>query len=165
MRIPLHGKKAAGRVALVDDEDYELVSPYRWHVWEGSLAAPRRPHARAHTPTVNGRRTSIRMHNLITGCVWVDHADGDSLNNQRYNLRTATRSQNGANRDSWDSVSPFKGVSWESRDSLWRVRITVAGITRSLGYFHDEGDAARAYDAAAVNAWGEYARLNFKEDT
>src|SRR5258708_9050696 len=59
--VPLHGKKAAGRVAVVDDEDYELVSPYRWHVLENP-----RP-GRINGPYAAAGHSHVLMHNLILG--------------------------------------------------------------------------------------------------
>ncbi len=166
MRIPLCGEKAAGRVALIDDEDYELVSQYNLFIWQKDQPGGRRskgPYARTKF-TQDGNRISVRMHNLIMGHAWVDHRNGNGLDNQKHNLRPATWILNGANRKPQvNSASRFKGVSWERRDSRWRARITAAGKTRNLGYFTAEEDAAHAYDAAAQTAWGEYARLNFPE--
>lgn len=157
--IPLGGKRAAGRIALIDDEDWNLVSPYRWWVQEQVRVGPRRhgPYAAATLP----QHQNIFMHNLILGHKRVDHADGDGLNNQRANLRIATRSQNGANSGPRRGTSQFKGVSWSRKDSSWRAQITVDRYMRFLGNFSDEEAAARAYDAAALAAWGEFAYLNF----
>lgn len=58
------------------------------------------------------------------------------------------------------TTSPYLGVSWFKRDSKWRAWINVGGRQRHLGYFHDEADAAEAYNAAALRHFGEYARLN-----
>lgn len=154
MTVPLSGKVAAGRVAMVDDADYELVMRYRWHVFEVERnGRPNGPYARSdHT----------FMHTLLTGWARVDHADLNGLNNQRLNLRSATIAQNNANQGvRLGSRSRFKGLTWKHRERLWQVRITVAGRRRSLGYFRDEEAAARAYDAAALMAWGEFAHLNF----
>src|SRR5580704_8392166 len=96
--VPLHGKKAAGRVALVDDEDYELVMQYRWHVWETPPTATRRgtgPYARANIGYGRSERRSAAMHCLIMGQRGIDHIDHDTLNNQRSNLRPASHRQNG----------------------------------------------------------------------
>jgi len=103
------------------------------------------------------------MHTLITGWARVDHADGDGLNNQRSNLREATSAQNAANsRPRTGGTSAFKGVCWVGgRRQCWTAQIRINRGTRFLGYFSDEVAAARAYDAAAVAAWGPFARLNF----
>ena len=151
MTVPLQGKIAAGRVALVDDEDYELVSRYRWN-------AARRSSRLYATTTL---AAPVLMHTLIMGQRWVDHIDGDGLNNQRSNLRLATQSQNSANTGSRGGTSRFKGVCWDPVNSRWVAQITTGNHARKLGRYMTEELAARAYDAAALAAWGEYARLNF----
>src|SRR5690242_1437897 len=93
MTVPLHGKKAAGRHALVDDEKYELVMQYRWCVWEVVRAPGRNPEG---PYAVN--QDAGRMHRLILpGHPVIDHRDGNGLNNQLYNLRPATPRQNARN--------------------------------------------------------------------
>lgn len=160
--VPLYGKYARGRVALVDPEDFDLVMQYRWYVKE--TARPRRPDGPYATanPYRNGRQRMVYMHNLIMGQIGIDHIDGNGLNNRRSNLRPATSSQNGANRSPVQRhSSQFKGVSWYSPLGKWKASIRHNGRTRHLGYFHDEVKAAKVYDAAAREAFGEYARPNF----
>jgi AP2 domain len=160
--VPLHGPKAAGRVARVDDQDYELVIQYRWNVWE--LVRPRCTYIYAITPgRKNGRQYGvIYMHKLITGYARTDHIDHDGLNNQRSNLRPATVAQNSANSGPDAGFSSvFKGVQRVKGGRSWVARIRIDGQLGYLGTFADEEAAARAYDAAAVAAWGDYAYVNF----
>jgi AP2 domain len=165
MTVPLHGKKAAGRVALVDDEDYDLVMQHRWFVSE------RVRKGRLHGPYVianswvGGTHSTIKMHSLITGWSMVDHQDHDGLNNQRSNLRPTTPSRNQRNgRARLNSTSRFKGVCWNSGRKKWLAQIRIDGRNRYLGLFSCEEDAARFYDMMAWEAWGEDACLNFPED-
>jgi hypothetical protein len=164
--VPLHGKKAAGRVALVDDEDYELVSQYRWQVKQASRPGSRDdgPYAITTITHADGRRSMVYMHILIMGHTGIDHRNGDGLDNQRGNLRAATNSQNAANQGPRAGTSRFKGVHLH-RGRKWLAYICVNGRQRHLGMFFREEDAARAYDAAAREAFGTFARLNFEEDT
>lgn len=154
--VPLGGSKAAGRVALVDEADYELAMQYRWHVFETERnGRPCGPYARS---------GHMFMHTLLTGSLYVDHADLNGLNNRRSNLRPATISQNNANqRPRLGAASRFKGVTLRRTDGYWQARIIVNGRRRSLGYFRDEEQAARAYDVAALEVHGEFAYLNFPE--
>lgn len=157
--VPLYGKKAAGRVAFVDDGDYDLVMQYRWHIQADKRAPGQLPHGPyARTNTGNGK--VMLMHTLITGWPLVDHQDHNGLNNRRSNLREATKAQNGANQ--WKRPgrsSRYKGVVWYR--NRWVAQIGVSGESRYLGRFLNEEDAARAYDAAALEAFGEYAYPNF----
>ena len=153
MTVPLGGKKAAGRVALIDDEDYELVSRHKWY----TLAYETWIYACATSPG-SGGSGKLRMHKLITGYPLTDHINGDGLDNRRSNLRPATVAQNNHNARGWsDSSSRFKGVTWHQRDRKWQAAIKVNGTSRYLGYFISEEDAAAAYAAAALEIQGEYA--------
>lgn len=159
--VPLVGKRAAGRVALVSDEDYDLVMGYRWyaHIVVKDGHRPVGPYAVTRVKR-GGRWTTIQMHMMITGWAMTDHIDHDGLNNQRFNLRPATKAQNSQNSRRWvNSSSQFKGVSRHA--DKWRARLRVEGETRFLGSFTSDVEAARAYDFAAVEAYGEYACINF----
>jgi len=94
----------------------------------------------------------------------VDHEDRNYLNNQRSNLRLATKSQNQANSNlRIDSTSGYKGVTWHVRIMRWQAKIQVRKTRIFLGYFKTPEEAARAYDKAAKRYFGEFANLNFKE--
>lgn len=99
---------------------------------------------------------------LVTGS-WperdIDHRDGDGLNNRWRNLREATSAQNSANRRlSRNNTSGAKGVSWRTDLGKWKATIEVARRRRHLGFFVDKADAAAAYEAAAMEHFGEFAR-------
>ena len=157
-QIPL-GK--SGKVALVDDADYPLISTLRW--WFD------RQNGVAKTMTVlDGKKVTILMHRLIMNPprnMDVDHKNHDQLNNCRSNLRVVTRRQNIHNRrkSKPNGTCPYKGVSWDVKSSKWKAQIKV-GKVYHLGDYPTPEDAARAYDMAARYHFGEYAYTNFQED-
>lgn len=161
--VHLGGKKAAGRVALVDDEDYDLVLPYNWYCVEVTTPGKRSgPYARTTVFSDTGKSGALFMHNLIVDYPKPDHIDGDGLNNQRSNLRRVSASQSAINRRTWGR-SAYRGVCWYRRYSKWNATITYRRKSRNLGYFASEEDAALAYDAAARELHGAFARLNFPD--
>jgi hypothetical protein len=102
------------------------------------------------------------MHRLITGWPLTDHKNHDTLDNQRYNLRPATKSQNSQNsRPRLETSSQYKGVCLVR--GRWRTYITLNAQRRWLGDFASELEAAFTYDEAARKLFGEYAYPNFAE--
>lgn len=141
-----------GYVALVDAADFDWLRGFSWQVHE-------RPHTQYATGRVGGRME--RMHRVILGAgsgVIVDHIDGNGLNNTRANLRFCTAAENARNMGCKNPAG-LKGV--RPRQDKWRAAIWLDGRQRSLGTFASVEEAARAYDAAAVSAYGDFARLNF----
>ncbi len=149
---------ANGMVAIVDDEDYQALAKWKW--------CYQKPRGRRRTGYAirkcEGR--TLGMHTAILGCPLIDHKDGDCLNNRRSNIRPATRGQNEQNKGKGTYrafTSRYKGVRWVERDKRWRATIKTDGRRIALGQFQSEEAAARAYDAAAREIFGEFARCNF----
>lgn len=148
---------------LISDVDYELVSQYRWRINERN--GSQQPYALASIKNEDGKWVSVYMHRLITNCpkeYKVDHRDRNSLNNQRGNLRITNFDYNNANRSGW-SLCGYKGVTRDGRKFRARIRDTDLGKDRELGRFLCPEEAARAYDLAAWERFGEFAYLNFPE--
>jgi len=92
----------------------------------------------------------------------LDHINHIKDDNRIENLRDVTNSQNHMNRSiQTGRTSQYKGVSWHKRDQKWMAQIKINGKKKYLGYFTIEEDAAKAYDKAALEHFGEYANLNF----
>jgi len=93
----------------------------------------------------------------------VDHIDGNTVDDRIENLRLATHAQNCANQGKPKGTysSEYKGVHWNKQNKKWRAQIRVDWKLIHLGYFTDEMDAASAYDEAAMEYFGEFAKLNF----
>jgi hypothetical protein len=112
---------------------------------------------------VGGKR--VYLARLILGVtdprVLVDHRDGNPMNCRRDNLRVCSHSQNVFNSGSRGGTSVYKGVHFDKYHQRWIGRIAAHGVKRRLGMFNSEEEAARAYDAAALELHGEFARLNF----
>ena len=154
-----------GKVAIVDDEDYERVMQHKWC----AVQSYRTWYATTNIK-INGQYTIKAMHQLIRGKNGTDHIDGDGLNNRRNNLRGCTPGQNAANnrkhRDG--KYSRYKGVCYQAagkRLRRWFARIVVNCKQIYLGFYATGVEAARAYDVAAIQYFGEYARLNFPPTT
>lgn len=91
----------------------------------------------------------------------IDHINGVTTDNRIENLRLATSAQNSHNtRSHKDSVSRFKGVSFDSARGKWCAEIMKNGRRWRLGRFSTEEDAAKAYAEKALELHGEYARLS-----
>jgi hypothetical protein len=105
------------------------------------------------------------MHRFLIGeaGLYVDHRNGDGLDNRRANLRSATNSQNQANRGkSKRNKSGFKGVYFHKPAQKFLASIQFEGKLRHLGLFADPIEAAKAYDAAALEYFGQFAKTNFE---
>ena len=110
-----------GLVAIVDDEDLDLVRRHSWHAHAVIGKGGRRCgwYAATTTECSSGRATTVYMHRLIlqpTGHALADHRDGDGLNNRRRNLRPASHSQNLTNRRT-TATSGFRGVEMPEREN------------------------------------------------
>ncbi|MHC4462505.1 MAG: HNH endonuclease [Planctomycetota bacterium] len=146
----------------MDPEDYPRLAKHKWYaVKEGrSIYAVR-------SVTVGKRQQKgIRMHREIIKAEdgkLCDHINHNGLDNRKTNLRQVNRAQNSWNKRKQKGrhSSQYKGVSWFRVDKKWQARIQANGEKIFLGYFHNEIDAAKAYDQAAKKYHGEFAKLNF----
>jgi hypothetical protein len=154
-----------GYIARVDDSDFDWLSQWRWYA---DVKSACRVYARRDGWDRNTKRNvKIYMHRAVVSApvgVSVDHIDHDGLNNSKSNLRLATGSQNNANARYTAGSSGFRGVTQRVGKTSTRyiAQIQVDRTVRYLGIFGAIEDAARAYDAAALDAFGEFAVLNFK---
>ena len=149
-------KLTRGKFALVSDIDYTYLNQWKWCYHNEGYAV----------------RTNkgILMHRLIlerklhnSNFKEVDHTDRDRLNNQRRNLRPATRKQNTWNVSKRiNTRSRYKGVCWHEHGLFgkWRVRIQINGHSKHLGYYTDLSTAVKIYNEAAKKYFGKFARLN-----
>jgi len=139
-----------GKVALVDDADYDALMVRSWCYDKGYAWAK-----------IDGRKQS--MHRFLMDAkqgIDVDHINGNGCDNRRCNIRLATRSENNINRHRPSrrskTSSQFNGVRWHPRDKKWYAALGK----QHLGCFNSEVEAAKAYDLAVKTQYGRFANLN-----
>lgn len=140
-----------GGYALVDDEDYGLLNNWNWYQDNHGYARG----------WVDGKHT--RLHRLIMSRpkAMVDHINGNRLDNRRSNLRVVSPSQNAINKKiRKDSKTGIRGIRHRQQYNKWQARITKDGKRISLGHFNTKEEAAKAYQKAVPQVYGEYARTS-----
>jgi len=142
-------------VVFVDDEDYNYLSNYKWYL--STFGYPQT------SIYINKKRTSKQMHLFLINTpkdYVTDHIDRNPLNNQKENLRIVTISQNQMNISKRKKIttSKYKGVSLYK--NKWQAQIQINKKPYHLGYYLNEIDAAKAYNKAAKELFGKYAKLN-----
>lgn len=156
MEIEIH---LTSGVLVIDKEDWERLNHLTWCVDRNGYVV----NSQKYREGARVRSRKVMLHRIITNAprgMEVDHINHDPLDNRRCNLRIVTRQQNVVNgRGVPNSSSRYKGVT--KRGEKWSAGIKINGKNIRLGCFMREEDAARAYDVAAVKAWGEFAYQNF----
>jgi hypothetical protein len=153
---------ASGRPVLVDASDHAWASQYCWRLNDDGYV------------TRSERGKTRRLHRELLEAKpgdLIDHINGDPCDNRRANLRICTHADNMKNRRKFSGArtSKYKGV-WFARKQAhtarpWRAHIRIAGKPTYLGSFATDLEAAKAYDAAALEHHGAFARLNFLGST
>lgn len=151
------------QVAIVDDEDYEMLMRHKWYAFKGT-AKTFYARTNVRCPEAKSRQQNIKMHRVIMNYPEskIDHINGNGLDNRKCNLRLCNQSQNKQNMDKRiDNTSGFKGVTYCKRNKKFIAQIFVNNYNKNLGAYICKEDAARAYDLAAAKYFGEFARLNY----
>lgn len=152
-----------GTSFLIDDEDYDLVSKYKWYIHTNTYKNKKRITLIAYSRR-NGKKTTIKLHRLILGLtdpsVLCDHINGNTLDNRRSNLRPCTPGQNMFNqRKQSNTKFKYKGVAYASKNKV-RAEIYFQGTRTIIGYYYTQEQAALAYNEKAKELFGEFANLN-----
>lgn len=148
-----------GLFAIVDADDYDALARFNWYAAKDH----RTFYAGRGIRLPSGRWSSITMHRtLMPGHKYIDHINGNGLDNRRSNLRPATHAENMRNRRMGrNNTSGYVGVRWRPEKGRWETRIQVDGRKLRVGMYATAEEAARARDAAALEHHGPFARLNF----
>lgn len=155
--MPVEIQLTKGQVAIVDEESLPLIAgswQAKWYPKEGRYYAFR-------TLRVDGKKRGQYMHRLIAGAVgrtqFTDHRNRNTLDNRIENLRLCTPSQNAANSRQ-KNTGAYKGVRRHRRS--WQAQLMINEKAVPVGFFATEAEAAKAYNIAAVNHFGEFALVN-----
>jgi len=156
-RIPL----TQGKVAVVDDDEFEELAKYKWYALSRVHT-----HYAVRKQRAEARQIMVSMHRVVLDAKhWqhIDHVNGNGLDNRRANLRICTRSQNSANCY-WHNGKRLltRGIRFKS--GRWEAYIRRQGKILYLGRFTFKEQAAKAYDRAAIESFGEFARLNYPQE-
>ncbi len=151
-------------IILLDEEDYLVLSKYKWCVYKGG-----KTFYTMRNIYTDSKHTSSRMHREIMNPsvnMLVDHINHNGLDNRKENLRICTPQENQFNcRSSIGSTSKYKGVCWYKHYKKWNAQIKNNDKYKNLGYFSSEIDAAIAYNIAATKLHGDFANLNIIRGT
>lgn len=149
-----------GKFSMVDDSDFDRLNQFKWYAVKDKKSW----YAKTY---VDGN--VIPMHRMVLELndnkIFPDHIDHNGLNNQRNNLRIATKYQNQVNRTA-TGRSKYLGVfintsKYKDKTYIyWQSCIQKDGVKEHLGCFKKEEDAALAYNKRASELFGEFANLN-----
>ena len=171
--IMINSKKHGTVTVLLDEEDWDKVKDYKWHISSRGYVRTTIMDPRGRTLIRNGyvcaKSANLFMHRLILNTpkdLQTDHINGNKADNRKSNLRACTNAQNGQNKKPYKCKSGYKGVSPvpNSKRNPWKASIRVEGKKIHIGVFTTAEKAARAYDNRATKEWGEFAYLNFPEE-
>jgi len=126
-----------GKFTTVDDEDFDMLNKFKWYCQKGrnTFYAKRKP-----------EKNDIFIHHILMnpGSGYIDHIDGNGLNNQKSNLRIVSKRQNAQNLHII-KTSKYPGVHWHKGNLKWQAGIRINGKLNHLGIFESEKDAGDAY--------------------
>lgn len=139
-----------GKHALIDLEDFNKIGENVWAI-----------QSNGYVKRSNGGGAVCLLHRLILCApigLYVDHINGDKLDNRKCNLRLCTATENARNRPGISGTSKYKGVRWNHKS--WHAQIYIGKRNITIGRFNCEIEAALAYNKRAKAEFGEFAWLN-----
>jgi hypothetical protein len=152
-----------GKVAIVDDEDFEYLNQWKWqackkgYVWYAER-----------TTEKSYIKKHYKMHREImkpADGVMIDHVNGDGLDNRKSNLRFCNKSQNYANcRVRSDNSTGYKGVTYDKKNKKFAAKMVVGDVNIWIGRFDTAEMAAKEYNKAAILYHGDFANSEIRND-
>lgn len=139
---------------LLDREDEHLFGECNWYISpQGYVTSG---------GNTNLLFKDLLLHRVVLGAKkgqFVDHINGNKLDNRRQNLRLCNQSQNGANtKMRKNNTSGYKGVTWITTANKWKAQIMINRKMYNLGLFGAPEEANLAYKTRALLEWGEFAK-------
>lgn len=161
MEITIQSKKHGDKIVLIDAEDFEKISNFKWHV---NYNKKNNYYIQANI-YVNGKRTTKSLHKIIMGDFKdkiIDHINGNTLDCRKENMRFVTNQENSFNQkvSKNKKSSKHKGIYHNKKLNNWKVLIKYNYKNIYIGVFDTEQKAVNAYNEKAKELFGEYARLN-----
>jgi len=161
--IPIKSKTFGEHLFFIDGNDFDLIKDYKWSFVrnrDNNLYVTRGKYN-----PIDRKIKSIKLHRFILNCpegLEVDHIDGNTLNNCRDNLRICTQMENSRNRKKSikSKSSKYKGVYFHKVTNKYLASIKFNKVSKHLGLYKNQEDAAEAYNKAAKIYHGEFAKLN-----
>lgn len=156
-------KLTKGQYTLIDNEDFQRISRYRWHAYYDKTIMSFYARTTLYKKRIK-KNITLSMHRFIMNATpkkIIDHINHNTLDNRKNNLRLCNRKESARNTRKLKGVSIFKGVCLYKPRMNWRARIRAKEKTIYLGYFNNQKQAALAYDKAARKYYGEFAYTNF----
>lgn len=129
-------KLSQGRYTLVDNEDYNTLSQFKWYYGLGYAIRG------------DGKKTFFLHHLILPKKIGldIDHINRNKLDNRRNNLRYCTRSENKFNGAKYSiNTSGYRGVTWHKYIKKWQAQVTLNYKNYSIGYFDTALKASKAY--------------------
>ena len=152
-QIKLSGKYGTGKTVIVDNNLYDYLNQWKWHL--GTDGYP------ARMMRLNKGFKRVFLHRVVANTPedkYTDHKNDNKLDARESNLRVCSSSENQVNKRSLKNE--FKGVSWCKRAKKWQVYIWIDGKNKNLGSFDDKKEAAKVYNKTVLKYRPEFGRLN-----
>jgi hypothetical protein len=156
--IDISTPKYPNSFTMVDDEDFDILNKHKWHIAKNSKTWY------AQRNVYKPKHGMIFLHRQILNIpdgMFIDHIDGNGLNNQKANIRVCTKAENCRNaRIRGDNTSGYKGVSFHKPTKKWSASIQADKKQKHIGLFQSPQEAAFAWNIAAKEMHKDYAKLN-----